>query len=198
MKKIEQILKEKYAMISIIGPHAGEPSEEIFERKIEDTEKVGKTFWVINSHQAKPEIVQNFCKQALEEQEMAHCMFVTPSSKGGAKKTSTSEEAKKYSKNGEKWKGFPEKLSRVTGRLKKSTCGLVFNDLRLVGGKIVDLGNYADFQKPAEPLKIRQGNSTVCGIRKDMHSHPDVMKSIKRKILAVGTFEEPYGVELKK
>ena len=62
-----QTSKEKFIVISIMGPHAGESEDEIFQRKIDDISKIGLTFWLIRSHQAKPNMVQEICQSAKKE-----------------------------------------------------------------------------------------------------------------------------------
>ena len=37
----------QYCLLSVMGPHAGETPEVIFERKINDIKNIGKTFWLI-------------------------------------------------------------------------------------------------------------------------------------------------------
>ena len=56
---VQEMMKEpEYSLFSVMGPHAGEDSDVIFERKISDIRKAGRTFWVIRSHKAKPNMVQ--------------------------------------------------------------------------------------------------------------------------------------------
>jgi hypothetical protein len=54
-------------IISVMGPHAGEKSKDIFERKIDDVKKTGITFWCIRSYKSKRIDVQNFCKSETVE-----------------------------------------------------------------------------------------------------------------------------------
>ena len=37
-------------VFSLVGPHAGQSLEEIFERKIKDCKDLNQTFWVYHSH----------------------------------------------------------------------------------------------------------------------------------------------------
>jgi hypothetical protein len=55
-------MTELYRLLSVIGSHAGEEMNVIFNKKIEDMTKVGKTFWLIKSYMAKPPIVQEIFK----------------------------------------------------------------------------------------------------------------------------------------
>jgi hypothetical protein len=65
--KGKAMIDSKYLIISVIGPHAHETENTIFKRKIEDINKVGKTFWLTKSHQSKPDMVQQFCLIGLRE-----------------------------------------------------------------------------------------------------------------------------------
>ena len=64
MKKNMKILNEKFVIISVMGPHAGESSEQIFSRKIKDIERTGNTFWMIQSYKSNPPKVQSLVKKA--------------------------------------------------------------------------------------------------------------------------------------
>ncbi len=61
----EMMNTQEYNLFSVMGPHAGEDSDTIFARKIADIHNEGRTFWVIRSHKAKPDMIQtigaNFC-----------------------------------------------------------------------------------------------------------------------------------------
>jgi hypothetical protein len=50
---------QEYNLFSVMGPHAGESSAAIFARKIADVRNVGRTFWVVRSHKAKPDMIQS-------------------------------------------------------------------------------------------------------------------------------------------
>ena len=119
--------KEKYIIFSVIGSHAGELKQEIFERKIEDINRVGHTFWLYESNQTKPNIVQDFCKRAKKEGKNVLCFFIEPSSLGGAKPTKISISAKSYSMNNKEWRILPKSLSSVTGKINKGAYALIFN-----------------------------------------------------------------------
>ena len=67
MVQIEEIQKSKYVIISVIGPHAGEPLNQIFSRKMTDVKKAGKTFWVISSNKASLELIHQMKTNALKE-----------------------------------------------------------------------------------------------------------------------------------
>jgi len=185
------IPESDYYVISVMGPHAGESEQEIFNRKIEDTYKIGKTFWLMRSWQAKPLMVQSICREAETKNNSVFSIFVAPSSVGGATPTKTSEAAQHYSKDGNKWKELPAGLTPVTGKIGSNAYALIFNELKLAQGNI-NLWQYADFFKQDKPIKIAQGASTLCAVKKDMSRHKDKIKSNYRKIVAIGKLCEPY------
>jgi hypothetical protein len=181
-----------------MGPHAGEGENEIFKRKMSDIEVIGRTFWLIKSHKAKPTMVQAVCKQSQKEGHNVPCIFIQPSSPAGSTPTKTSDSAKKFSTDNLVWSVLPSGLSPVTGKIDSGAYALIFNRLQLKQGAL-DLWDYADFFEPSKPLKIMQGGSTLCALRKDISSFPDTekIKSRFRGIVAVGNIQEPYAVWLK-
>lgn len=88
---------QKYSVVSVMGPHAGEDSDTIFTRKIADIRNAGRTFWVIRSHKAKPNTIQAIGSAIRERSGDSLCAFLAPSSPGGAVPTKTSSAATKYS-----------------------------------------------------------------------------------------------------
>jgi hypothetical protein len=186
-----------YCLFSVIGSHAGEDMNTIFNRKIEDITKTGKTFWLIKSYKAKPPIVQEICKKVIENrQEGIKCYFITPSTPRGAMPTKTANIAKEYSHNKKEWKNLPVSIGPVTGNISISSYALVLKEIILCRNSI-DLTQYAFFDNPDRPIRIQQGASTICAIRKDMSSNPDAMKSYSRTIVATGTMLSPYCVWLR-
>ena len=188
----------KYVVISVMGPHAGESENEIFNRKIQDIHNidVGLTFWLMKSHRAKPEMVHELCVKANTEKTESYCVFIEASSKGGAVPTKTASSAKSYSKDNLTWVVLPRGLSPVTGKIDKNAYALVFNRLELVTDSI-DLWSYADFFNQNSPLKIIQGASTICAINKDMANDTDKIKSRYRRVIAIGKLCEPFCVYLR-
>jgi hypothetical protein len=92
MTLLEEALKSDLCIISVMGAHAGEGVDVIFNRKIADIELTGKTFWLMRSPKALPIQVQDICKSS-----PAYTIFVEPSSKGGARPTTNNEAAKEHS-----------------------------------------------------------------------------------------------------
>jgi|TARA_B100000315_G_C14152818_1_gene396451 hypothetical protein len=173
-------------IISVMGPHAGETAEIIFERKIEDVKRTGLTFWCIESYKAKPDQVQELCNTTQVE-----VYFISPSSPGGAKDTKTETKNTQYSIDKKNYLQIPQNITPVTGK----GSALILDQLQNVNEEL-DLNQYAEFNKNT-PLKFALGCSTICAIKKDMSSHPDRVKSNKRKIWAKGRLREPFCVWIK-
>ena len=188
---------QNYSLLSVMGPHAGEESGAIFARKIADIREVGRTFWVVRSHKAKPDMIQTVSMSVCSGSSEPFCAFLAPSSPGGAVPTKTSAAATEYSADRSKWNRLPVGISPVTGQMTKGTCALVFDQLSLRESAIVDLWQYADFFNRELPVKIRQGASTVCVARGNSSTHPDRMKSRFREVVAVGRLVEPFAVWLR-
>ena len=187
----------EYSMISVMGPHAGEGSEAIFARKIDDVRNAGRTFWVVRSHKAKPDMIQSVGAAICGRSGDALCAFLAPSAPGGAVATKTACAAVEYSSDRCEWSPLPHGITPVTGQLAPSTCALVFDQLLILTQAVVDLWHYADFFDPEQPVRIRQGASTLGVIQKDTSTHPDRMKSHIREVIAVGRLVHPFAVWLR-
>lgn len=191
--KGEPLLAESLAspqcIISVMGDHAGESPDEIFQRKMIDIERVGRTFWLIKSRKSKPESVARLCKE-----NQAYVIFVSASAPGGARPTKTDNRASEYSVDRMMWYGLPAELSPVTGKLDTQSHALVFDALTTIRNGSMDIWSYADFEVPEKPVKIMLGCSTVCAIRKDMREHPERMKSRYRNVVAVARITPPFSV----
>jgi len=188
---------QDYSLFSVMGPHAGEDSDAIFARKIADVRNAGRTFWVVRSHKAKPNMIQTIGATGCSGSGEPFCAFLAPSSPGGAVPTKTSSAATEYSADRCEWRSLPAGITPVTGQLTPNTCALVFDQLRLQASAVVDLWQYADFFAPEQPVKIRQGASTLGVIRNDTSTHPERMKSHLRQVIAVGRLVHPFAVWLK-
>ena len=191
---LEKALAASNCIISVMGDHAGEGTDVIFQRKIIDIGKIGKTFWLVRSPKAKPSLVQKLCSS-----DPTYALFVEPSSKGGARPTETSDRAVEYSTNGVSWQKLPLNLGPVTGKMGASAYALIFDELEIVHNSSVDLDlyQYADYETPEKPIKLILGCSTVCAEMEDMHTHKDKLKSRYRRIVAVSHLAAPYGVFLR-
>ncbi len=186
-----------YSILSVMGPHAGEDSDAIFKRKMADIRNVGRTFWVIRSHKARPDMIQVIGSAARNRADEPLCAFLEPSSPGGAVPTQTSSAAAEYSTNLSTWETLPPEIGPVTGKITRSACALVFDQIALRESAMLDLWQYADFFNQEQPVKIRQGASTVGVVARDTSAHPDRMKSRIREVIAVGRLVEPFAVWLR-
>ena len=187
MALLEEALLCKSCIVSVMGDHAGEGAEAIFDRKQDDIERIGMTFWLMRSPKARPRQVQQICNSL-----PAYTIFVEPATKGGARATTIDDRAREFSNDGMSWRQFPQGLSPVTGKLDSSATALVFDMLSTDVSGAIDLWDYADAADSDKPLKFILGCATVCAIRKNMESQPGRMKSRYRKVVAVARLAEPY------
>jgi hypothetical protein len=157
---------QDYSVLSVMGPHAGEESGAIFARKIADIREVGRTFWVIRSHKAKPDMIQTIGTSVCSGSGERLCAFLAPSSPGGAVPTKTSGAAIEYSADRSKWNTIPVGISPVTGQMTKGTCALYSTNsasvrllLLICGGiRISSIGNcQSGFDKARQPFVWRVG-----------------------------------------
>ena len=195
-----QIDSIKYLVISVMDPHAGESEDVIFSRKIMDIENVGITFWLVRSHKATPDKVQELCKKAKSETADCYFVVVEPSSNRGASPTKTASAAKVYSKDGKNWLPLPKGLTPVTGYISpygKGAYGIILDNLELVDDAVIDLWDYADFFDQDKPITIKIGESTICAIKKDMSKHSGKIKTHLRRVIAIGKLHDPYCVYLR-
>ena len=189
MSLLDEALAASECVISVMGAHAGEDADTIFERKIADCETVGRTFWVVKSAKARPAQVQAVCRSG-----RGFVIFVEPATSGGARPTTGSDSATEYSPDRVGWFPLPGGLGPVTGQMVASAAALVFDELTTDLDRALDLWGYADGADPDMPLRFILGLSTACALRKDMSMHPSRMKSRYRRVVAVGRLVEPYCV----
>lgn len=179
-------------VVSVMGDHAGEGVDAIFERKTADIGRIGKTFWLMRSPKARPAQVQAICNTI-----PAYTIFVEPATKGGARPTSTEDSAREYSDDKQLWHPLPVGISPVTGKLDTNATALVFDMMARAVNGTFDLWRYGDLSDIRKPLKFILGCSTVCAVRKDMTSNPERMKSRYRRIVSVARLAKPYCVWLR-
>ncbi len=190
-------LGAQYAIISVMGPHAGESEEFIFERKIKEVSDAGRSFWVHRSSNAKPERVKALCRKAGAEGRPVYCVFIEPSSRGGAQPTSEGQLATRYSADGGSWLPVPEGI-RPTGNISRGATAMVFDAIEMVNGRIeIDLWDYSDFGFPGKALPVRQGGSTLCVERHPSLGDPARLKSHRRRVVAVARMADPFAVWLR-
>lgn len=179
----------KNILVSVVGSHAGETLEQIFERKQKEIEKAGFTFWLYKSHSAKPEVVQKLARS----NKKAFCYFIRASSQLGARPTKESKPATHFSVNGSVWKKIPNNIL-VTGS-SRSASALVLKDLKLTNYTI-DLWRYSNYNNRKEPALIRLGNSTLPITKKSSLRNTNKMKSHIRDVVAVAELKTPFCVYL--
>lgn len=186
---LEAALECPQCIVSVMGDHAGEDSDAIFNRKKADIERLGVTYWLMRSPKARPPQVQEICKSF-----PAYAIFVEPASKGGARLTTIEEEAKEYSDDGVLWHPLPKDLSRVTGKLDTGAAALVFDTMTTDVSATLDLWDYGEASNVHKPLRFILGCSTVCAVRKDTKSLSGKMKSRYRGIVTIARLADPYCV----
>jgi hypothetical protein len=189
MGLLEAALAAPNCVLSVIGDHAGEAADEIFNRKNADINRLGKTFWLMRSSKARPSHVQVMCAII-----PAYTIFIEPATKGGARPTTAEDAAKEYSDDRVLWHRLPEDLSHVTGKLDAGATALVFDMMTTDVSGTLDLWEYGELSETPKPLRFVLGCSTVCSVRKDMKSHPEKMKSRYRGIVAVARLADPFCV----
>jgi hypothetical protein len=189
---LDEALGATECVISVMGAHAGEDADTIFERKIEDCRTVGRTFWVAKSAKARPQQVQAICGSA-----RGYVIFVEPATPSGARATTESASAEEYSPDRIVWSPLPKGLGPVTGQIDGHAAALVFDRLIMHVDRTIDLWTYADGANPDMPLRFILGLSTACAVRKDMSGHPSRMKSRYRRVVAAAQLAEPYCVWLR-
>ena len=189
MTPLEAALACPQCVVSVMGDHAGEGADAIFNRKKADIDRTGKTFWLMRSPKARPAHVQGICTTAL-----AYTIFVEPATKGGARPTIEEDAAEEYSDDGVLWHRLPKGLSPVTGKLDIGATALVFDMMTTDVSGTLDLWGYGELSDINKPLRFILGCSTVCAVRMDTKSHPERMKSHYRGIVAVARLAHPYCV----
>ena len=160
--QLEAALACPQCVVSVMGDHAGEGGDAIFDRKKADIERMGKTFWLMRSPKARPAQVQGICKTI-----PAYTIFVEPETKGGARPTTEEDAAKEYSDDGVLWHRLLNGLSPVTGKLDAGATALVFDMMTTDVSGTLDLWDYGELSDIHKPLRFILGCSTVCAIRKD-------------------------------
>ena len=188
----EEALNCSRCVISVMGAHAGEGADEIFQRKQADIGRAGRTFWLMKSPKARPPHVQELCKAI-----PGYAIFIEPATKNGARPTTTGDASKEYSPDGNSWYPLPIGIGSVTGKLDSGAFALIFDMMTTSVKGSLDLWDFGEYPDTQKPLKFMLGCSTVCAVRKDMHKHPGRMKSRYREIVAIARLAHPYCVWLR-
>ena len=188
MININEVLQKNKCIISIVGSHAGESIVEIYNRKIEDINKVGKTFWMLSCNNSVFEDINKICDDEI------YVFFIKSSSNNGAKPTIIKNKASGYEYNNKHFL-FPNNLSPVTGNINQNSVALVMDELitfNEITAPIIDLWRYSDTNK--KPLSFTLGNSTLPCFLNEIYTKG--MKSRYRVISAIGHLTHPFCVKL--
>ena len=137
-------------VFSLVGPHAGQALEEIFERKIKDCKDLKQTFWVYHSHRCT--------KSLFDAHKPSEVWFISASKLGAAKQTKSSTVAQQFFKDNQ-WFDFPQNLSPVTGRIHSKSTAFQLTDLRMVN-ETINFNDYIDLITN-KPLRFSQFCSTT-------------------------------------
>lgn len=189
MSELETALASPHCIVSVMGPHAGEGADVIFDRKKSDIDGAGMAFWLIRSPKARPAHVQQMCSTL-----PGYTIFVEPSTRGGARPTTEAMAATEYSRDRVSWERLPIGIGPVTGKLDSGATALVFETLVTSNGGVLDLWEYSEYSDIGKPLKFALGRSTICAVRRESKAHVERMKSRYREIIAVARMKEPYCV----
>ena len=142
----------KNIVFSLVGPHAGQSLEEIFERKIKDCENLNQTFWVYHSHRCT--------KNIFDIRKPSEVWFISASKPGAAKQTKSSTVAQQFFKD-DQWFEFDKDLSPVTGRIHSKATAFQLTNLRMVQ-ETINFNNYIDLITNKQ-LRFSQFCSTTIG-----------------------------------
>lgn len=179
-----------------MGPHCGYTPTQIFERKMNDIQSLGFTFWSMKSRMAQPDLVQSLSKK---NGGTAYVILIQPATPGGAKDTTIPNYAQQFSPDNRHWYQFDKRLCKVMVNIRRDAFAFRFDKITLIENKhiVLDLWNYASYLETNKAIRTGQGFSTVCAEKKDTRYYPDRMLSHEREIVAVARLIEPYCVWLR-
>ena len=189
MTELESALESECCVVSVMGAHAGEVADVIFDRKKMDIAKTGISLWLVRSPKARPVQVQEMFSPF-----PGYTIFVAPSTKGGARPTIEAIAANEYSRDRVLWQPLPGGLGPVTGKMDSCSTALVFESLTTNVQGVVDLWEYSEYSSLHRPLTLKLGCSTICAVRRESKAHSERMKSRYREVIAVARMKEPYCV----
>lgn len=195
---VAEALATSYVILSVMGPHAGEDEATIYARKIMEIEDEGFSLWVHSSSSARPEAVKRLCRRATDADETPYCIFIEPSSPGGAQPTTKDRRASEYSGDKIHWQQVPSGIN-PTGNIGNSkTVAIVLSNLCMVEDFInIDLWDYSAFEMPGKALRIAQGASSLCAEKIQSAQDEHRIKSNNRRVTAIGSLIKPYSAWLR-
>lgn len=190
----------QYAIVSIVGSHAGADLQSIVDVKQRDIIAHKFCYWVLMSHKAKPDVIRFICSGGPVKCYFIHAAGTSKARPmGNARPTTTRDIASMRSVDKLKWEPMPAGMSEVTGRLgaKGNGYGLVLGNIEVhLPGTVLDIAKFSESMDENEPrpLGILPGCSTICCVEKDEPQFP--IKS--RSLFATGTLVYPFCVWLRK
>lgn len=110
---------------TIIGTHAGETIDKIFDRKINDINTIGHTYWLFHSSKISKDVFNKLVPIKL--------MFLLPKIIGGAKPTKSSTIGNKFisfTDNSETL--FNPLISPVTGKISNKSIAFKLSNITLI------------------------------------------------------------------
>lgn len=177
-------------VFSVMGPHAHEDVSSIFRRKISDISIAGETLWLCRSPNARPDRTQNFFSTC----EDCQILFLAPTSKNGARPTSSAQPMIERSPNRIDWSPIEKTISPVTGHADRGAYAFVLTALSVYAEPtMIDLWQYAE-EPGLTPVRFRLGASTLLARRHATSTHELRPKTRFRQVIASGRLSKPYAV----
>lgn len=185
-------MNNQLKIISVLGPHAGESVNEIFDRKQKEISLTKYTLWLHKSYTCKPEHFKGIT-------DTIECLFIEPASRNGSRPTISSDKAEMYSIDKINWKSIPNTI-KCTGNLLGAKALVIekfvdINDSN-ESDKIIDITDlrFFNYINQNTPIQIRQGASTIlCEVR-DKPDKKSCVKSWDRVIVKRAYLRYPYCV----
>jgi len=187
-QEYKQFERENKILISVVGGHANESLNDILKRKLQDIHYCNKTYWLLRSHQATRQKIQEFANNKTH----LYCVFISSTSPSNSN-TKTDDIVSKISSDGNLWENVEHNLSKITGKIDKMSVALVIQSIIKPYDYLIDLNKYNNFFKQ-ETVKMYIGGSTICSIKNDSNNQT----SKPRKIIAIAKLIPPFAVSLKK
>jgi hypothetical protein len=183
-----------YIFISVMGPHAQESENDIFQRKAKDIDDAEESFWVSKINKKYIEE----CIQKLNGKN-GYLILVEASNNGkSACDTTGSKHATHYSTDKTNWNKIDDRISPVTGSLGNGATAYYYDGIELYkdNGDQIDLDYYCEVGHESEAIRFRQGKSNVFA-KKNVNKLKGGMSSASRRIVAILRLKYPYVVWVK-
>ena len=182
-----------YVFISVMGPHAQESENDIFQRKAKDIDDAGESFWVSKINKKYIEE----CIQKLNGKN-GYLILVEASNNGkSACDTTGSKHATHYSTDKTNWNKIDDRISPVTGSLGNGATAYYYDGMELYNKENqIDLNYYCEVGNESESIRFQRGKSNVFAKKNETNLNGG-MKSSIRRIVAVLRLKSPYVVWVK-